>query len=187
MKTLILSACLTISLYTSAQSVKITAGKDIDKNELDKMSVGMRSFIRQESDGRSRNFYFLDNKHKVIYMGIARDEDKRYRFGALKDYTTLTDSKVMQLEMPGNEGMTYSLIKMEEINGRRFLFYITGKDEESAVYVNQVDDNFVLLGSPIKLMERKKKFQSTSIHVSRDKKSILIFESGLGEFDQSAI
>jgi hypothetical protein len=80
----------------------------------------------------------------------------------------------MQLEMPGIGGMWYSLVKMDEINGHRFIFYITGKDEESALYVNEMDDKFVSLGSPIKLVERKKRFQSTSIHISEDKKSILI-------------
>ena len=171
---------LAASFSTIAQSVKVLPGKEIGKPELDKLSIGQKSFVRQEIDGRSRNNYFIDRKNKVLYMGIARDEDKRYRFGVLKDYTTLVDSKTLQLEMPGTEGMSHSLIKMEEIGGRRFLFYETGKGEESALYVNQVDDNFVLLGSPIKIMERTKRFQSIGVHLSQDKKSILIFQSGVG-------
>ena len=188
MKRIALFACLLIAaLHTSGQTVKVVSGKEIGKDELDKISIGQKSFIRQEVDGRSRSNFFIDRKNKVLYMGIARDEDKRYRFGVLKDYTNLGDSRMMQLEMPGMEGATYSLLKMDEIGGRRFIFYTTGKGEENALYVNQVDDNFVLLGSPIKLMERKKRFQSTMVQVSEDKKSILIFQSGVGDYDEKAV
>lgn len=184
MKGATLFAVLLFSTFSVfSQSVKISLGNEIDKEELDKINIGQKSFARQEIEGRSRYNYFLNRKDKLLYMGIARDENKRYRFGVFKNYTTLSDSRIMQLEMPGMEGASYTFIKMDEINGRRFLFYTTGKDETNALYVNQVDDNFVILGSPIKLMEEKGKYQGFSVHISENKKSVLIFQSGVGDYD----
>lgn len=184
MKNIILLALLASAAIGSAQSLKVVSGPIIDKDNIKDNSFNFKDFIRAEAFGSIGSKFFLDKQNKVMYIGLAADKDRQYRFGILENYISLAGTKAMKLEDMGMVGERYMLINMEEIDGKRFIFYVSGEDEKSTLYVNQMDDNFVLLGAPIKLGTGKYYNESFSVRFSEDKKSMLILQRGNGPLEK---
>lgn len=170
---LFLSIILTIVTSLSfGQRIEATPGPVIDPKQIrseikiPRLSFGGLSY--------SATLFFNPTKKKT-YTGFGF-KDKAFHFAVLDNYFNYTGVKKLAAETINERVTLNSFIIVDD---KMFVLYsMKFPDQDSfSIYVNEVSDNMVILGSPIILhnfKDLKDYGMSVSVYISRDKKNILI-------------
>jgi hypothetical protein len=139
---------LLMSLQSFSQKIKVNLGPVLDRKEMMKMMDMPRSFKARRSAIYGQFFDTLSNK-TISYIGFS---GKNLQFILSDDYVKPSYSKPLVAEV-GEEGEkeTIRVISFLTLNKRLFIFYSVNfpKSDQFSVYVNEVNKDFVAMGSPI--------------------------------------
>lgn len=118
---------------------------------------------------------FFNPEKKKTYTGFGF-KDKAFHFAVLDNYLNYSGVKKLAAETI-NERVTLNSFII--VDNKMFVLYSMKFPDQDAfsVYVNEVSDDMVILGSPIILhnfKDLKKYGMDVSVYISRDKKHLLI-------------
>jgi hypothetical protein len=161
-----------ITAFTFGQQIEATLGPVIDpkqiRNEIKipRVAFGGLSY--------SAALFFNPIKKKT-YTGFGF-KDKAFHFAVLDNYLNYSGVKKLAAETI-NERVTLNSFII--VDNKMFVLYSMKFPDQDAfsVYVNEVSDDMVILGSPIILhnfKDLKKYGMDVSVYISRDKKHLLI-------------
>lgn len=167
---------LTNVLLSYGQRLEVTKGPILDPKQI-RSDVGVPKVILRSpfsSFSYSTTLFFNPQK-KLTYTGFGF-QDKAFHFAVLKDYLNYTGVKKLTAESINERVMLNAFIliddKMYVIYSQKF-----ADRDEFTVYVNEVSDDMVLLGSPVivhKFKNLKQHGMNVMVTSSDDKKHILI-------------
>ncbi len=155
-----------------SQSLKVTAGPIVDQNEIMK-EIGI-SNLASARKGFSFTQFFNPSK-RTTYTGFGL-QNEAFHFAALENYVNYTSVKQLTSEAINQKVRIHSF---EVIDNQMYVLFSEDFETYDAftLYVNEVDDNMVVLGSPIKVHSfenLKKQGQQILITRSENKKYRLI-------------
>lgn len=174
-----LTFALLISTLTFSQKIKVTLGPVLDRKEVMKMMDLPRVMIFRRSASAYFGHFFDTLSNKTIsYVGFS---GKNLQFVLSDDYVKPSYSKPLVAEV-GEEGEkeTIHLISFVTLNKKLFIFYSVNfpKSDQFSVYVNEINKDFVAMGSPIlihKYSGLKKNGNSVSLQLSENTKYFLLY------------
>ena len=127
-----------------------------------------------EAANAGSQYYSVDEKNKILTLGMMVDKNKQYRLGKLINYNELTETKAINFQIPLKRGEKSQIKRLLRVDDNTFLFYKTVSKTKEALYAIPVDSSYGISGSPLKIEECARDFEETHIVSSSDKKSILI-------------
>jgi hypothetical protein len=161
-----------ITTLSYGQRIEVTLGPVLDPKQirndvkLPRISFGSMSY--------STTLFFNPIKKKT-YTGFGF-KDKAFHFAVLDNYLNYSGVKKLASETINERVALNSFII---VNNKMFVLYSMKFPEQDgfSVYVNEVSDDMVILGSPIILHNFKnlKEYgMNVSVYISRDKQHLLI-------------
>ena len=174
---------LSAPVVLSAQSLTVKLGEVIKRSEANAMLTPPtpKSVLGGlVGAGGSTYYKFLyDTKDGKAYLGCAYFGAKYYNVGILDEYVNLKGAEKLSAEFVDDPKEKIQIEGFVEIEGKKFIVYSVNYASlnESSVYVNQLDDNMVIMGSPIRLVTfsgSKKETRSIYFETSLHKKTFLI-------------
>jgi len=170
---LLLAIILTlVTTFSFGQRIEATLGPPVDPKQIRK-DVELPKIIF--GGGAYSATLFFNPLKKKTYTGFGF-KDKAFHFAVLDNYLNYSGAKKLAAETI-NERVTLNSFII--VNNKMFVLYsMKFPDQDSfSIYVNEVSDDMVILGSPIILhsfKDLKAYGMSVSVYTSRDKKNILI-------------
>lgn len=172
---LLLFLSFTISWMVNAQRIEISKGPIINAAEVrSEMNLPKVKFALFKPVSYSTSLFF-DTQAKKAYTGIGFSGGA-FQFAVLEDYIKYSGSKKLTAEFVNGKVNIYAFFN---IQNKMYIFYALKYPEkdEFSLYVNEVDKDMVVLGSPI-IIQNYKNLKSygdgISISPSKNKKKILI-------------
>lgn len=171
-----------ISTVLTGQNFKVDLGPVIDKKTIkenfDPMTIGgflfdLTGLYRENHD----HFFNLDNGK--AYMGSTYTGGKYYQIAVLEKYHTFADVKKLAAESGDAADQKIAFLGFIHRDKSNYTLYsmVNAQTDETVVYVNQLSNDMIALGSPIKIAafdRNKENGKMVSMIVSENKKSTLI-------------
>jgi hypothetical protein len=166
---------LCITIISHAQRVEVTSGPILNAQEIRAQANLPKvkfSVIKPISHSSA---LFFNTQAKRTYHGFGFSGD-RFQFAVFDDYVKFNSIKKLTSETINSKVTLYDFVVL---NNKMYMFYTMSFPErdEFSLYVNEVDKDMKMLGSPVILQtyrERKKRGENLAVIVSKNKKHILI-------------
>jgi hypothetical protein len=166
----------------NAQSFSLSLGEVIDKKTArDNFDPITPSGFLFDLVGiyRESHHTLFDPSANLAFMGTSYTGGKYYRVGVLKDFHTLSEVVKLSAEFQEESKRKVFFEAFAHIEGRNFGIYGVEYPErdEYQIYVNELDDRMILLGSPIKvatIKEVKAKGKNYFVLSSPEQKQFVI-------------
>jgi hypothetical protein len=159
-----------VTTFSFGQRIEATIGPVLDPKQI-------RNDIKlpRVSFGAYSTTLFFNPIKKKTYTGFGL-KDKAFHFALFDNYLNYSGAKKLASETINERVILNSFII---VNNKMFVLYSMKFPDQDAfsIYVNEVSDDMVILGSPIILhsfKDLKDYGMSVSVYISRDKKHILI-------------
>jgi hypothetical protein len=163
-------------LFSLAQRIEVTKGPVVDPKQIrNDIGVSRAVVVSPLKDFSYSATLFFNPLTKRTYTGIGL-KDEAFQFAVLEDYLKYQGLKKLTSETINEKVALNAFIFIE---GKLYVLYsqkFSDRDEFS-VYVNEVSEDMVVLGSPILVQnfkDLKKYGMNVYVSSSEDKKYILI-------------
>jgi hypothetical protein len=173
------------TIVVFAQTLSVNLGTVIDKKtvrdnfDAETLEGALYQLIGLSTTSHNNLF---DTKSQRSYMGSATTGDKFYQIGILDNYVNLNNVKRLAAEFVDDPNERISVEAFLSTENKNYALYSVERaaQNEVTVYVNELNDEMVLMGSPIKIATFKEvKKYGTDIFViaSQENTSFLIARS----------
>lgn len=167
--------CL-IGIVSYSQRIEVTVGPIMDPKQIrSEAGIPLMALVTPFKSFSYSSTLFFNPASKRTYTGFGF-RNKSFKFAVLENYLTYTGIKELAAE---NIDEKVSILAFMFLKGK--LYAVIGQKfpdrDEFSVYVNEVSDDMVLLGTPVvvqKFKDLKKYGMNVSVTASEEKEYILI-------------
>jgi hypothetical protein len=179
MRTSLILLLLIAFLNLQAQVLTMNSGQVLDRKQFKDNDMLYTDFLAGSitiTPQLSASNIFFNTKTRTATIGLTKDDQKQYTVGSFENYVNLWGTRKVTAEIPGLDSEKYSLLSLHGLNGKRYIFYVAlFKSGENVVYVNQLSDDFVMLGSALKLWNVGED-ERIAVVPSENRKSVLLLK-----------
>ncbi len=176
MKHFLLLILLGTSFFSFSQRIEVTAGPILDEKKVHKeMDIPLLYGVKPYYIQAYPNTIVFNPQKKLTYAGYSI-RNNAFLFAALEDHINYSGIKRLSAELIDDK---VNLNEFLIINNKMYVIYSQKFPEldEFSVYVNEVSDDMVVLGTPL-IVQNYKKLNQYGMNIlvssSEDEKHILI-------------